>query len=134
MPKIMKVLQREQCVGCYCCMYACSRYWENSITVEKSAMIVHNYHGIEGAFSIRLCYACLDPDCSNACPTEALIPRAGGGVVLKEGLCLHCMKCIEACVPKALQWDKQKKIPIPCKHCGICALFCPNKVLGLVNR
>ena len=134
MAKIMKVQKREQCIGCYSCMLACSRYWENTITVEKARLIVNNYTGVEGAFSIRLCYACLDPDCANACPTQALILRDGGGVVLQEELCIHCQKCISACVPEALIWDKHKLIPLPCKHCGICGTFCPNQVLGLVER
>lgn len=134
MSKIMQVLQREQCIGCYSCMLACSRYWDNIITVEKARLIVNNYPGVEGAFSIRLCYACLDPDCSHACPTSALVPRAGGGVILKEELCIHCQKCVKACVPEALMWDNKKLLPTPCKHCGICAAFCPNEVLGLVER
>jgi len=131
MPKLLRVVNREQCIGCFSCMYSCSRVWFKAITPEKAALRVRIYHGIEGAFSIRPCYGCFDPDCANACPTQALMPRKGGGVQLAADKCVHCEKCINACVPKALQWDRELGVPIPCRHCGICVQFCPNNVLEM---
>ena len=131
MEKLLRVCQREQCIGCYSCMYSCSRVWSGAITPEKAALRVRNYSGVEGAFSIRACYGCDDPDCVKPCPTQAVTHRQGGGVQLDESKCIHCGKCISACVPKALQWDSEKKHPIPCRHCGICVVFCPNSVLEM---
>ncbi len=131
MGKLLRVLNREQCIGCYSCMFACSRVWHQAITVEKAALRVKNYAGIEGAFSIRPCYGCADPDCARACPTQALTPRAGGGVVFDETKCTHCEACTQACVPEALQWDHEKHVPIVCRQCGVCVKFCPNGVIGM---
>lgn len=133
MSRLLRVTAREQCIGCYSCMYACSRSWHNIITVEKAAMRVKNYAGVEGAFSVRPCYGCHNPDCAIVCPTEALVKRKGGGVNLDADKCIHCLKCVKACIANALQWDHEKKIPIVCHHCGICVKFCPNAVISMVE-
>ncbi|MFZ2956310.1 MAG: 4Fe-4S dicluster domain-containing protein [Candidatus Ozemobacteraceae bacterium] len=131
MPKVLRVVQREQCIGCLSCMYSCSRSWFSALTIEKAALRVRNYAGVEGAFSIRACYGCLEPDCARACPTNALADRPGGGVILNPAACVNCGACVKACVPKAMQWDVETKRPIPCRHCGICVGFCPNGVLAM---
>jgi len=132
--KRLQVIDRDQCIGCFSCMFACSRSFYKALTTEKSAMRVRVYPGLEGAFSIRVCDACLEPDCASVCPTGALIKREkGGGVKLIEDKCIHCQKCIKACLIASLQWDREKKIPIPCRHCGICVQYCPNHVIGMVD-
>lgn len=131
MNKLLRVINREQCIGCYSCMFACSRTWSGKITVEKAALRVKNYSGVEGVFSIRACYGCSDPDCSNACPTGALVPRQGGGVKFQKEKCTQCGDCHRACAPKALQWDYKENCPIECRQCGVCVKFCPNNVLAM---
>ena len=133
MSKLIKVIHREQCIGCLSCMQACARRWQQEVAPSRAALGVEVYPGVEGAFSIRLCYGCLEPDCAEACPTGALKPRRGGGVKLDPSLCQHCADCVKACIPSALMWDHEKKIPIPCRHCGLCAVFCPNNVLKMVE-
>lgn len=133
MTKLLRVVAREQCIGCYSCMFACSRTWFKAITVEKAALRVKNYSGAEGAFSIRPCYGCLDPDCARACPVEALTPRKGGGVQLDAEKCVSCHKCVEACISNALQWDTETSMPIVCHQCGVCTRFCPNGVIEMVE-
>ncbi|MBF0543882.1 MAG: 4Fe-4S dicluster domain-containing protein [Candidatus Riflebacteria bacterium] len=131
MGKHLTVIQREQCIGCLSCMFSCSRIWFSALTVEKAALRVRNYAGVEGAFSIRACFGCEKPDCASVCPTQALSPKNGGGVVLDAAKCTHCEACIKACVPKTLQWDYETNLPIVCHHCGVCTQFCPNGVLGM---
>ena len=131
--KLLRVIQREQCIGCLSCMYSCSRAWFAALTLEKAALRIRNYAGVEGAFSIRVCYGCLDPDCAGACPTQALTLRPGGGVRFDPITCTSCGNCVKACVPKALQWDVEHKQPIVCRHCGICVQFCPNGVIGMTG-
>jgi len=131
--KVMRVINREQCIGCYSCMYACSRAYFHVASTKLSAMRIKNYSGVEGAFSIRICVGCLDPDCAKACPTEALTVRKGGGVEFHEEKCINCHQCVDACLLDALQWDPVTEEPLVCYQCGICAAFCPNDVIALVE-
>lgn len=133
MSNLLRVIAREQCIGCYSCMFACSRTWFKALTVEKAALRVKNYAGAEGAFSIRPCYGCADPDCARACPTGALVARPGGGVKLDPDKCVHCHECVDACISNALQWDYETELPIVCHQCGVCTRFCPNKVIEMVD-
>jgi len=129
--KYLRVINRDQCIGCFSCMYACSRMVRNSAGSGKAALRVKGYAGVEGAFSIRVCARCADPDCAKACPTGALSPAPDGGVRLKKDLCISCGACVKACTISALQWDEEEKQPIPCIFCGQCVKYCPNDVLAM---
>ncbi len=134
MVKRLAVKDRERCIGCYSCMFACSRAWHNSVGIEKSAMRVKNYPGVEGAFSVRVCIGCTDPDCAQACPTGALkLSKRGYGVELEKEKCTHCGECVQACSIGSLQWDDETQMPLVCYHCGICVQVCPTKVLEMVE-
>jgi Fe-S-cluster-containing dehydrogenase component len=132
--KVLKVISRDQCIGCFSCMYACSRILRQHGGTNKSALRVRHYTGIEGAFSLRVCSRCETPGCVAACPEEALFAARGGGARLKQALCTNCRKCVRACGIAALQWDETEKLPIPCIQCGQCVKYCPNEVLALVER
>ena len=130
--KVLKVIVRDQCTGCFSCMYACSRLLRRNAGSTKAAIRVTSYAGAEGAFSIRVCSRCEDPDCVKACPTGAIKAANGGGVRLADKkLCTSCKSCVKACVINALQWDEESAHPMPCVHCGQCAKFCPNGVIAL---
>jgi len=132
--RVLRVVSRDHCVGCFSCMYAYSRILRRHGGTNKSALRVRHYTGVEGAFSLRVCSRCEMPDCAGACPNEALSAARGGGVRLKPSLCSHCRECVRACGIAALQWDEAEKLPIPCIQCGQCVKYCPNGVLGLVER
>ena len=132
--KFLKVVNRDQCIGCFSCMYACSRILRRHGGTNKSALRVRHYTGVEGAFSLRVCSRCETPECALSCPQEALLTARGGGVRLKPALCSHCRECVRACGLSAMQWNETEKLPIPCIHCGQCAKYCPNGVLVLVER
>ena len=42
-----------------------------------------------------------------------------------------CKKCIDACIVGAVNFDDDLPNPIICKHCGICAQFCPHQCLTM---
>ncbi len=134
MSKRLTVANRDQCVGCFSCMYACSRTFRRAGSTNKAALRVRVYSGVEGAFSLRTCLRCAEPDCAAACPTGALVVQPQGGVRLEKERCISCGACVRACVLKALQWDEEERIPLPCVHCGTCARFCPNNVLTLTEE
>ncbi len=132
--KVLQVINRDRCLGCLSCMYACSRRLKNLGGTGKSAMRVRPYAGTEGIFSIRVCMRCEDPDCAAACPTGALEVAPVGGVRLDKDKCTSCGACVKACTIAALQWDEEKAVPIPCIHCGQCVQYCPNGVIAMIDR
>ena len=80
---------------------------------------------------VIVCRACPDPPCARVCPTDALMPRAGGGVRLKPELCIGCGNCVEACPFGAFFWDAEQNKPQICVYCGYCAAYCPYDVIAL---
>ena len=132
--KALTVANRDRCIGCLSCMYGCSRMLHAHGGVEKAALHVQAYTGAEGAFSLRVCGRCKNPDCAASCPSKALTPALGGGVRIKPDLCIHCRKCVRNCKISALQWDFVEKMPLPCMHCGQCVKYCPNDVIALAEH
>ena len=132
--KVLRVVNRDRCIGCFSCMYACSRTFAGMATTNRAALRVKVYSGTEGAFSLRTCVRCLEPDCATACPSGALLKAPGGGVRLDKDRCVSCGACVRACVIRALLWNADDRRPMPCVHCGTCARYCPNGVLALVDE
>jgi Fe-S-cluster-containing dehydrogenase component len=132
MPPKIKVANPNRCIGCYSCMLACSRTNEDSLSLIDSAINITTSGGIESGLQIIVCRSCIDPPCAKACPTGALTPRKGGGVVVHKELCDSCGECVDACLPRAIHFDK-KGLPVICIHCGVCAKYCSHDVLELIK-
>jgi Fe-S-cluster-containing dehydrogenase component len=129
--KRLFVLDVDLCVGCQCCMFACSRRFGEA-GLAKSAIHVRSAGGVERGYVVIVCRACDDPPCMKVCPTEALEKRAeGGGVILNMDRCIGCGNCVEACTIGAIFWDEEMNKPTICVHCGLCVGFCPYHVLEL---
>ncbi len=126
MTKKLKIPNPGRCIGCNLCAIVCSSYQYKSHSITKSAIRIKTEGGLEGQFVIDACIGCNDPPCAAVCPTDALSPREGGGVTLDEEQCIGCRQCIKACVVDAIWFDKEKNVPIVCKQCGICTLYCPH--------
>ncbi|MCS7139701.1 MAG: 4Fe-4S binding protein [Candidatus Nezhaarchaeota archaeon] len=131
MPHRVSVVGIERCIGCYSCMFACSRLRFNEVGMARSAIQVRSAGGIERGFIVIVCRACIDPPCAKSCPTSALKPRPGGGVILNEDKCTSCKSCYEACIVRAIVWDDERDKPIVCRYCGFCTKFCPHNVIAL---
>lgn len=119
----------EKCVGCGLCMFACSRK-NGEIGNSSSAILAVSLSGFERGATVIFCRACPEAPCAQVCPTEALKPRKGGGVVYKEDLCLRCHNCVKACTINAIFIREDRKISV-CIHCGYCVDYCPHGVLAL---
>ncbi|MBF0410584.1 MAG: 4Fe-4S binding protein [Candidatus Riflebacteria bacterium] len=125
----LDVVDSERCVGCQCCMFACSRR-QGYAGLSRSCIGVKSVGGISRGFTINVCRACVNPPCERVCPTKALVPQQGGGVKLIETKCIGCGNCKEACVVGAVFMDSKNR-PMICIHCGYCTKYCPYGVLAL---
>ncbi len=125
--KKLRIVDLDRCVGCQLCMYACSRK-NGKIGVEYSGILSVSLAGFERGATVIFCKACEKPPCVEVCPTKALRPREGGGVIYSERKCMACGNCIDACTLGAIFRRKDGKISV-CVHCGYCVEFCAHGVL-----
>ena len=129
----LAVVDIERCVDCQSCMFACARR-QNEAGLSSSCIGVKSVGGMERGFIVVVCRACDDPPCLKVCPTDALKPKKGGGVLLDAAKCIGCGHCRDACIIGAIFWNDEINKPMICIHCGYCTQFCPHGVLKLEKK
>jgi carbon-monoxide dehydrogenase iron sulfur subunit len=129
----LAVVDIERCVDCQSCMFACARR-QNEAGLSSSCIGVKSVGGMERGFIVVVCRACDDPPCLKVCPTNALKPKKGGGVLLDAAKCIGCGHCRDACIIGAIFWNDEINKPMICIHCGYCIQFCPHGVLKLEKK
>lgn len=129
----LEVLDADKCVGCQCCMFACTRIHKDA-GLSKTCLRIRSAGGLERGFMVITCIACDDPPCARVCPEQALILRNSGGVVLNKAKCIGCGNCQRACIVKAVFWDEDNNKPLICNHCGYCVQYCPYGVIGIIKN
>lgn len=132
MSKLLKAEGMNKCIGCFSCMLVCASVNKQDHSLAKSAIKIKTRGGLKGKFVSIVCLGCKDDiPCAEACPSGALEPRQGGGVLLNKDRCIGCRKCVDACVVGAVNFDEGDHKPIICKHCGVCSKFCPHECLRM---
>lgn len=126
----LAVKDTDRCIGCQSCMFACSRR-EGLAGFVHSRIGIRSSGGMEKGFIVIVCRACNDPPCSKVCPTDALKPRDGGGVIFDSSRCIGCRNCQDACLIGAVFWNDEINKPMICIHCGFCIDYCPHGVLTM---
>jgi len=133
MAKILKPKDMNKCLGCLTCMNVCAVAHQKNHSLTKAAVKVRTTGGLSSRFIAIVCLGCNEPACMEPCPTDALEKRPGGGVTLRPEKCIGCRQCEDACIMRAINFDKETRKPIICKHCGICARYCPHECLQMVE-
>lgn len=132
MAKVIRAYGMNKCIGCFTCMIACAAVNEQSHSLNKSRIKIKTAGGLQSKFVCNVCHGCKDErPCVQACSTGALEERPGGGTVLKPEKCIGCRKCVVACTIQAIYFDDVLKMPLICKHCGVCTRFCPHDCLKM---
>jgi len=133
MPKILQPKEMNKCLGCFACMTVCSSVNQKNHSLIKSAIKVRTTGGMDSSYIAIVCLGCHRPACMEVCPSNALETRPGGGVLVQEDNCIGCRKCEKACIMRAVNFDEETRKPIICRHCGVCARFCPHDCLQMVE-
>ena len=91
MAKVLRASGMNKCIGCFTCMMICSGVNHKNHSITHSAIKIRTMGGISGRFTATICLACNGSRaCMEACPSEALTERAGGGVVFPYGCPIYC--------------------------------------------
>lgn len=89
-----------RCTGCQVCSIACKDRanlpdnldW-NRVQAEEGG----TYPKPTLTYRVMHCFHCVDPVCTNVCPTAAIYQEKNGLVLIDGDLCTGCGNCIEVC-------------------------------------
>lgn len=139
---------QNRCIGCGTCQVACKDWhdipagpinWMNINYIE-----IGNYPDIFVSYMASPCYHCEEPNCLEACPTDAIYKRSDNGLVLVNSqACIgneECnSKCLKACPYGAPQFGPEKGAKMSkCNFCldrweinqlPVCVEACPTRAL-----
>lgn len=123
----------DQCIGCHSCSLACARQVHKKLSWNTAGIRIHSAGGLSTGFTADRCLACDPAPCAEVCPTGAYSQRSGGGVIVKQALCIQCGQCVSACPVDAIYQDRSGRVYV-CIHCGQCVPFCPQNCLEMVGN
>lgn len=120
------VIDQERCIGCEACSVACrienntDNLWIQVKTQggNQKDSPKGKFPNLEINFLPQLCSHCNNPPCVDSCPTEALMKREDGLVILQSDLCNSCKACIAACPYDAIKFNEKNKIIEKCNFCS----------------
>jgi anaerobic dimethyl sulfoxide reductase subunit B len=131
----------DKCIKCKSCEVACKQWKGIKAGTVKLRRVEEVTTGIfpevkRRFFSIS-CRHCAKAPCMEVCPTQAIIKRPDGIVIVKQADCIGCRICLEACPFGVPQFDKSG-IMCKCDMCldridkelmPVCAATCPTQAL-----
>ncbi len=140
------VINQERCIGCEACTVACQKEnkglkgWVRVETqnVSRQDTPEGRFPDLKMNFMPRLCNQCAEPPCVESCPTEALVKRDDGVVVLEEDSCNACQICLAACPYEAILFNPASDVIEKCNFCvhrideglePFCVICCEGQAL-----
>jgi len=128
------LVDMDECGACHICEMVCSLTREGECNPAKSRIQVLRGEMLE---TVLLCQQCEVLYCASICPEEAIKrDKATGAVLVDEGLCSGCKKCIKVCPFQAISYNMESKKALICDHCGgnpQCVEWCPRDALHYVE-
>jgi Fe-S-cluster-containing dehydrogenase component/CRP-like cAMP-binding protein len=141
------LIDEAACVQCGHCAWSCGQAHPDGVSrlVRRGEIVSARPDEREPARALLMatsCQHCESAACMPVCPTGAIVPRAGGEVVLRAELCTGCGACAKAC-----PWDAVRMAPrsgggsvaVKCDLCAggdggpACVEACPTAALVRVE-
>ncbi|MEW6069360.1 MAG: 4Fe-4S dicluster domain-containing protein [Candidatus Thermoplasmatota archaeon] len=110
------VIDLKKCIGCMTCTVACEVEnflprgvsWGKVMDFEDGA-----YPNVERTFLQMPCMHCEEAACVKGCPTEAILKREDGVVVIDYEKCIGCRICVIACPYDSPSYMEEIRLPSP---------------------
>ena len=118
------VVEEYACWGCMTCEVACMQEYnpiESATGTKYLSVWADGPKLVDGkldfTWRVTICRHCDEPDCLPACPTETIVKRPDGIVILNEETCDGCQSCIAACPYDAITFDAERAKAFKCNLC-----------------
>ncbi len=121
MASLSLLIDHELCFNCKACEVACKQ--EHNLPTGPRWITVETVgpkkigDRLIADFIPTTCHHCGKPPCADACPTDAIMKREDGIVVIDPELCNGCQSCFAACPWGVIQFDPEKNIAEKCDMC-----------------
>lgn len=111
----------DRCVRCHSCEVACKQEhdlpigprWTEVITIQPRWVTEE----LCTDFVFTSCVHCAEPLCAYVCPTNAIVKREDGIVVIDEAKCTGCGLCPPACPYGAIHMNPETGVAWKCDFC-----------------
>lgn len=91
----------EKCIQCHACEAACKSWRRTEPGIDwrwVRAVWSGDYPDVSLASLSMSCQHCIQPECVDVCPEDAIEKRAEDGVVVVDPQrCIGCQTCLDAC-------------------------------------